>query len=482
MLTVAGVRLSDMGPTRFFTLGDVELTRGDFCIVDFDGEEATGEVIAVESRHSHCQCDHAPYPSVQRKASQQDMERWKGLKEREREALIACKEKAREHKLAMSISSARIHEKQNKITFNFTAEKRVDFRELVRDLAATLRSRIELWQVGVRDEARQMDGCGVCGRRLCCSGWLAEFRAITIRMAKDQEIALSPSKLSGCCGRLMCCLEYEQKQYKEMAAEAPAVGSMVRTQDVYGEVLERNLLAEWMAVRDESGEVYQIFMREVTETTPTDRSRRGGKKRNSSRSRGEREAEPEDRQNLSAETTLYLTRGGTPSRPPAAREREEEPKQVSDIYAYDGISEETTPANSDTPTETRLEEKRTRRRGDEKKKDDSRSRDGRSRRGGRRRKPSRDSKDGDESKSKESSGEGKRSSRSRRRRGGRGRSKAAKGGENTGADKSNSKPKQQGSSDGASSKSPSSSSRRKNRRRWRGSKRGSASDSTPKSD
>jgi cell fate regulator YaaT (PSP1 superfamily) len=163
----------------------------------------------------------------------------------------------------MKITNVRFDEKKNKVIFNFTADKRVDFRELVRDLASALKSRIELWQIGVRDEAKMIDGLGVCGRRLCCANFIKNFVPITIRMAKDQDIILSPSKLSGVCGRLMCCLAYEEEHYQELSEGAPPIGATIKTKDTEGLVIDRNLLSQTYTIKDSDGHRYRVGIKEV---------------------------------------------------------------------------------------------------------------------------------------------------------------------------------------------------------------------------
>ena len=369
MAVLAGIRFRERGPSRLYTKGDLVLAPGDFCVVEDSGEEVTGGVSCFETRWSECPCSRNPYPPILRKASDKEIERWRQLRERERQAFATCKQKVRERDLPMNVSTVRVFEKQNKISFTFTADRRIDFRELVKDLASALKARIELWQVGVRDEAKNMDGYGICGRRLCCSAWIQEFKAITIRMAKDQEIALAPSKLSGCCGRLMCCMEYEDAQYRDMAAEMPSVGAVIESVDFKGQVVERRLLGGWTAVRDQNGDVYQVFNNEVVRVL----SEPGGRKVAESQAaespletdeiKGELEEGEEmngaaiegkngaDAGPGGAPTVLYAARGGVPPRHPRAIEREEtqraaeEHKRVEDFRR----TQTTAPRADETP-------------------------------------------------------------------------------------------------------------------------------------
>lgn len=345
MQVVACVKISDSGPSQVFAMDNIDLKPDDFCVVEFEGEEATGIVASIESRCGGCRRDLSPFPSVLRKAGEKETEAWRRLKERERQALVICKEKARTHNLPMSISSARISEKQNKVTFYFTADRRVDFRELVKDLASTLKARIELWQIGVRDEARAMDGYGVCGQRLCCAGWIRDFKAITIRMAKNQDLALSPSKLSGMCGRLMCCIQYEDDQYQAMARELPPVGAAIESLDIKGEVLYRNLLGQWLAVRDGEGNVYQVFKREVVKVLSLPSRNAGAEETPGGPGDEGDDALPDDaedsrrpsgrdrpsRGGMAAEgAEAYVPRAGVPARPPAALRREDEERKSAE--------------------------------------------------------------------------------------------------------------------------------------------------------
>ena len=250
MLKVLGVQCADWSMPRYFDANGQEINNGEFCVCQVDDHEELGYVANIEFR-----CDLAAekniYPKVLRKAEEPEVEQWRRLKEREVNALNICREKANKHNLNIKISNVRFDDKNNKVIFHFTSDKRVDFRELVRDLAAALRSRIELWQIGVRDEAREIDGFGICGCRLCCSAYIKEFQPVTIRMAKNQDIFLSPSKLSGCCGRLMCCLAYEESDYIEMAKNAASVGAYVKGEGFEGLVVERNLIAGTYVVRDD---------------------------------------------------------------------------------------------------------------------------------------------------------------------------------------------------------------------------------------
>ncbi len=250
----------------------LDLREGDFCMCPVDKRREVGFVSSRESRCSQL-TEKSKYPKVIRKAETDEIEQWKKLKQRQRETINICKQKAQEHNLLMKITDVHFDDEKNKIIFHFTADKRVDFRELVRDLATALHSRIELWQIGVRDEAKQIDGMGVCGHRLCCASFIKEFQPITIRLAKDQDIFLSPTKLSGVCGRLMCCLAYEEEQYKQLAEGAPILGSYVRTEDnTEGTVIERNLITQTFVLQDANENKHTVKRQDIIEVKPPDKS------------------------------------------------------------------------------------------------------------------------------------------------------------------------------------------------------------------
>ena len=216
---------------------EIDLTRLDTVIVEVErGEEIAkvsmlGEIVNLKAdRHRQ-----AVYREILRKATPDDYAQHVGNRQRENEAFHFCRERVTARRLEMDLSDVELQFDGHRMTYYFTAEKRVDFRELVKDLAANYHTRIELRQIGVRDEAKRMDGYGVCGRRLCCTSWLKGFSPVTLRMAKDQDMALSPSKISGVCGRLMCCLAYEVDFYRTAAKLYPKPGDTVETRS-YGKV------------------------------------------------------------------------------------------------------------------------------------------------------------------------------------------------------------------------------------------------------
>ncbi|WP_347438480.1 PSP1 domain-containing protein [Fodinisporobacter ferrooxydans] len=214
MYTVVGVRFKKAGKIYYFDPGELEVQQGDSVIVETARGVEFGNVVV--GKRSVTEKDVVlPLKSVLRIAEEQDRIQVEINKSDAKEAFGICQEKIREHSLIMKLVDVEYTFDRNKIIFYFTAEGRVDFRELVKDLAAVFRTRIELRQIGVRDEAKLLGGIGPCGRVLCCSSWLGDFDPVSIRMAKDQNLSLNPAKISGLCGRLMCCLKFESDAYDE---------------------------------------------------------------------------------------------------------------------------------------------------------------------------------------------------------------------------------------------------------------------------
>lgn len=250
----------------YYDTGGLELKKGDIVVVPYDSREELGEVIALE-----CRCDpyfqHSVFPKIIRLALPQEIHRWREHHQREKEALLYCKKKVKEYGLPMKISDVHIDTANRKVTFHFTAPKRVDFRALVKDLAGHFKSRIELWQIGVRDEAQKIDGYGVCGRRLCCSAFISKFVPISVKMAREQDLLIAPSKISGVCGRLMCCLAFEEDIYKEIGKDAPPIGAIAHTREFQAEIIDRNLLKQIYILQDENGKRYVVHRDEIIGVT-----------------------------------------------------------------------------------------------------------------------------------------------------------------------------------------------------------------------
>jgi|GEM_PF-168394 len=257
-VTVIGIRFKDSGKVYFFDPRDVELHAGDHVIV----ETVRGLELA---RVAH---DRREVPEneivgdlkpVVRRAEPADVERMRLLQSRHDEVLARCAEKVREHSLPMSLVKAEYSFDGSRLTFYFTAEKRVDFRLLVRDLARTFKSRIELRQIGPRDEAKLLGGIGPCGRVLCCASFLPDYARVSIKMAKDQDLPLNPTKISGVCGRLLCCLAYEHDQYVAMRGELPRKGTWVQTPDGPGEVIGQHVLKQQLLVQLASSGMIETY-------------------------------------------------------------------------------------------------------------------------------------------------------------------------------------------------------------------------------
>ena len=198
-----------------------------------------------------------------RLASSRDLKHAEECRKKEKEAFELCNKKIKEHKLDMTLTDVEYKFDNSKILFYFTADGRVDFRDLVKDLAAVYKTRIELRQIGVRDEVKRIGGNGVCGRELCCCSFLRDFETVSIKMAKEQNISLNPSKISGNCGRLMCCLKYEQEVYEDKLKKLPNIGAIVKTPDGQGEVDGIEPLKEVVKVKIKDGEIYKFKRYEV---------------------------------------------------------------------------------------------------------------------------------------------------------------------------------------------------------------------------
>jgi cell fate regulator YaaT (PSP1 superfamily) len=248
MVKVIGVRFKKAGKIYYFSPNDIDINKGEYVIVETARGVEFGEAVigTKEIRENEIV---APLKSVIRKANAEDMEHSRINKEKEKEAFEICLQKIENHSLDMKLIDVEFTFDNNKIIFYFTAEGRVDFRELVKDLAAVFRTRIELRQIGVRDEAKMIGGLGPCGRTMCCSSFLGEFAPVSIKMAKEQNLSLNPSKISGICGRLMCCLTYEQDTYNAIRDKMPRLGSIVKTAYGEGEVIDNNIIKETVKVK-----------------------------------------------------------------------------------------------------------------------------------------------------------------------------------------------------------------------------------------
>ncbi|MBE6836343.1 MAG: stage 0 sporulation protein [Ruminococcaceae bacterium] len=241
MAKVVGIRFKQVGKIYYFDPEDKEYNEGDFAIVETARGVECGE-IALSNREVDDETIVKPLKTVIRKATEEDLKTVEENREKEKKAFDICLQKIKNHGLDMKLVEVEYTFDNSKILFYFTADGRVDFRELVKDLASVFRTRIELRQIGVRDESKMLGGFGVCGRPFCCKTFLGEFQPVSIKMAKEQGLSLNPVKISGTCGRLMCCLKYEQDSYEHLLRVTPKVGAIVETQEGRGTVVENNLL------------------------------------------------------------------------------------------------------------------------------------------------------------------------------------------------------------------------------------------------
>ena len=248
MAEVIGVRFKQVGKIYYFDPVDIEFEQGEYVIVETARGVECGEV-ATKNREENDENIVHPLKKVIRKATEDDLKKLEQNKIKEKEALKTCESLVMQHRLDMKLVDVEYTFDNSKIMFYFTADGRVDFRALVKDLASVFRTRIELRQIGVRDEAKMLGGLGVCGKPFCCSSFLGEFQPVSIKMAKEQGLSLSPVKISGTCGRLMCCLKYEQEAYTDLLKRTPKVGAIVKTPLGKGVVVENNLLTQTLKVK-----------------------------------------------------------------------------------------------------------------------------------------------------------------------------------------------------------------------------------------
>ncbi len=253
---MVGVCFKAAGKVYYFDPGNLELKVGDGVIVETVRGLEFGTVVTGPLPHKG---EEQALKPVIRKTDEDDRKRMEELRAKEKHAFKVCVDKVAAHGLPMKVVSVDYTFDGNKIVFYFTAEGRIDFRELVRDLAAVFRTRIELRQIGVRDEAKMVGGLGGCGRELCCGSWLREFTPVSIRMAKDQNLSLNPAKISGICGRLMCCLKYENDTYEDARKGFPNVGSTVVTPKGEGKVTGINILKSILTVELKNPKVQEEF-------------------------------------------------------------------------------------------------------------------------------------------------------------------------------------------------------------------------------
>jgi cell fate regulator YaaT (PSP1 superfamily) len=252
MAEVVGVRFREAGKIYYFDGSGHQLPVGTYVVVETSHGEEVGRVVVSPDQILSSEIKE-PLKPVIRVAEREDLEKTESLRTRALEELPLVRDKAVEHELLMRIVGADYNLEGSQLTVYFTAEERVDFRGLVRDLSSVLRTRVQMLQVGDRDRAKLVDGIGRCGERLCCSSWLTGFPTISIRMAKEQDLPLNPSKISGSCGRLLCCLVYEHEQYRELRGQLPKIGQVVSTPVGVAKVASLNVLKQTVVLRLEEG-------------------------------------------------------------------------------------------------------------------------------------------------------------------------------------------------------------------------------------
>lgn len=270
MVTVVGIRFKKAGKIYYFDPGQNKIEKEDNVIVETTRGVEFGNCVIGPKEVEEDKIVQ-PLKSVIRKATDEDEQKYKENKAKEEDAFQLCMEKIQKHNLVMKLIDVEYTFDNNKIIFYFTADGRVDFRELVKDLASVFRTRIELRQIGVRDEAKMIGGLGPCGRPMCCSAHLGDFAPVSIKMAKEQNLSLNPTKISGICGRLMCCLNYEQSTYEDIRKRLPKVGAIVKTKYGENEVISNNVVKESVKIKvkdnDDDERVEEVSIDELTLVT-----------------------------------------------------------------------------------------------------------------------------------------------------------------------------------------------------------------------
>jgi cell fate regulator YaaT (PSP1 superfamily) len=262
MFEIVGIKFPKDDKTRYYDANGIKLSKGELCIVEIEKGKDAGEVVEEPKVVENSEIKE-PFPKVLRVATQADRRRIKQNNAKERRAYKTCLKKIDERRIPMKLVDVHQTFDGSKITFYFTAEGRVDFRELVKDLAHIFKMRIEMRQIGVRDEVKMFGGFGWCGRPLCCTTFLEKFTPVTIRMAKDQNLILTPTKISGLCGRLMCCLSFEHENYVKFRERTPKQGTQINLKEGMGIVIRHNLMRESISVKLEDGRVVEVLLEEL---------------------------------------------------------------------------------------------------------------------------------------------------------------------------------------------------------------------------
>jgi cell fate regulator YaaT (PSP1 superfamily) len=256
MEKIVCVRMRDTGQNFFYNAAELEVKEGSYVIVEHDRGLDYGQVVSLKAQPEAK--SKQPVKRIVRIARDHDLKQIEENRDKSKEAFNTCSKKIEEHKLQMKLVQAEYSFDRSKIVFYFTSDGRVDFRELVKDLAKIFKARIELRQIGVRDETKFFGGFGPCGRELCCSKFLKDFEPVTIKMAKEEGLPLNPPKISGICGRLMCCLNYEYETYKMLSKGLPREGERITTQEGKGKVLSVNVFRRSVSVELEDGKQIEI--------------------------------------------------------------------------------------------------------------------------------------------------------------------------------------------------------------------------------
>ena len=265
MTEIVGIRFQNSGKVYYFSPNELTLPMGTEVVVETARGPECG-IVSIPNRKVNSETIVSPLKSVLRIMTKEDHRQVEQNKQKEKRAFHFCEQKIEQRGLKMKLVDVNCAFDNSKLLFYFTADSRVDFRELVKDLASVFRMRIELRQIGVRDEAKMFGGLGVCGREFCCRGYLSDFQPVSIKMAKEQGLSLNPTKISGTCGRLMCCLKHEQSTYEELQKITPRIGSVVRTPQGKGRVEDANLITGKLRIRPEKeDEVPYIIDRSETE-------------------------------------------------------------------------------------------------------------------------------------------------------------------------------------------------------------------------
>ncbi|HAE91414.1 PSP1 domain-containing protein [Tissierella praeacuta] len=273
MVTVVGVRFKKAGKIYYFDPDDIDVKFNDFVVVETARGVEFGHVVVGPKEIQESEIV-APLKRVIRVALDEDFDIHRENKKKANEAIAICQQKVEEHGLSMKLVDVEYTFDNNKVIFYFTADGRVDFRELVKDLAAIFKTRIELRQIGVRDEAKMVGGIGPCGKVVCCGQFLGEFEPVSIKMAKEQSLSLNPTKISGLCGRLMCCLKYEHEVYEELLVKMPQIGAIVITPEGRGTVVETFTLLEKVKVKvrlkDNTDDLLYFHIQDIEDTGQID--------------------------------------------------------------------------------------------------------------------------------------------------------------------------------------------------------------------